>query len=322
MYRILVTGIGGNVGQGVLKNLRKLNEDFFIIGINIQAVSAGNYLCDKVIKVPYAYEDGYVDAIKEIVKNEQVDLIIPTTDFETLYLSQAKISNLVTSPYDTNAVFVDKYQTYLNFKKCDIPFAYSFLPSEFHKEPKGDYIFKPKQGRGSRGIVINPSDLSSFSDDDYMGQKYIEGKEITSAFYVTKNGDLHGVISMYRTLVNGTTDSCSVTNDHEDKIIEIIKNIIKNFKVRGSCNVQSRVASNGEIIPFEINGRISGTNSIRSHFGFDDVRYIIEEYLHNTEPSPTNIINGSAMRILTDVIYPGVLEIEDVKGQTIKPILF
>lgn len=322
MHNILVTGIGGNVGQGVLKNLIQLNLPIRIIGTNVVAISPGNYMCDKVYKLPYAYEPEYIPMIKEVVEGEKVDLIIPTTDYECLYLSRERMANVMTSPAETNEIFVNKYKTYLSFKDKEIPFAMSYLPSEYDLEKKTPCIFKPKEGRGSRGIVLNPKDKKGFSDSDYMVQEYVEGPEITSAFYVSKSGELHGIISMYRELGNGATVSCYVTFEHQKKIEKIIQQIVDEFKIKGSCNLQSRVRSNGEIVPFEVNGRISGTNSIRSHFGFNDVKYMLQEYIYEEPLDKIEVKKGAALRILNDIIYPGLENVSEIKGNQTKHILF
>jgi carbamoyl-phosphate synthase large subunit len=81
--------------------------------------------------------------------------------------------------------------------------------------------------------------------------------------------------------------------------------MMKNFPFRGSINIQSKVTKKG-IIPFEINCRISGTNSLRSQFGFNDVAFTIQDFYYKREPDMPNITYGSAMRIVKDIIYPGM----------------
>ena len=92
--------------------------------------------------------------------------------------------------------------------------------------------------------------------------------------------------------------------------------MIHHFPFRGSCNVQSRVTSMG-IIPFEINCRISGTNSVRSQFGFNDVAYTVQEYLLSQRPAPPKVIKGTALRVILDIIYPekSLLEITNRKDK-------
>src|SRR5690242_10663581 len=88
--KVLVTGIGGNVGQGIIRNIVKCNYDVEIIGTNINDFSAGNHLCDKFYKVPFAYDDAFIPAIQKIVKEENIALIILSTDYEVYYLALHK----------------------------------------------------------------------------------------------------------------------------------------------------------------------------------------------------------------------------------------
>jgi len=302
---ILVTGIGGNVGQGVIRNLQSLSLPLNIIGCNVIEMSPGNHLCDKVYLAPYAYHEDYISTIQKICEKEKIDLILPTTDYEVYYLSvhQHLFPPMPISPAETNINFLDKYKTWQFFSKNQIPFAQAFLPSEYSNQFH-EYIVKPREGRGSRGIHLNPPDVKSFSDE-YMVQQLWKGKEITTAFYVKKNGDLHGLITFERELQSGATTFCEVTTQYDAIMVEMIKKMMSSLKIVGSCNIQAIVdEKSGEIVPFEINGRISGTNSIRSQFGFKDIQYAVEEYLLNREPEPVKITMGSAVRILMDVIYP------------------
>ena len=88
---VLVTGIGGNVGQGIIKNIRRTNYKIKIIGTNITDFSSGNYLIDSFYKLPFGYDPEYIRLIKEIVDYEKVDLIIPSTDYESHFLALNKM---------------------------------------------------------------------------------------------------------------------------------------------------------------------------------------------------------------------------------------
>ncbi|MFD0962622.1 ATP-grasp domain-containing protein [Pseudofulvibacter geojedonensis] len=302
---VLVTGIGGNVGQGIIRNIRSLSYNIKIIGTNVIAFTEGNHLCDATYITPYAYDDGYVDSIVKIVKKEIVDLILPSTDYESYYLSKFinKIAcTVVTSPFSTLEVYIDKYKTYNFHKQNNIPFAQSVLPSHY----KGEFnecIAKPREGRGSRGIEINPKQYN-YLDKDYLIQELHRGKELTTAFYVTKDNELHGFISLERSLSNGATKQCEVVTEYDDKIKNILLKIINCIDIKGSANMQFIVTDKGEIVPFEINCRISGTNSIRHNFGFQDVKYTLQEYLYKEKLDLPKITKGKAIRILMDVIYP------------------
>lgn len=306
---VLVTGIGGNVGQGVLRNIKDLNWNINLIGCDIASFTAGNYLCDATYQVPYSYKENYIDEINKIVENQNVDLIIPTTDYEVYYLSlnQNKIrAKVVASEATLAKKYLDKYLTYLHHSSLGIPFAETWLPSEYDNQEK-EIIVKPREGRGSRGIELNPEFPKQFSDD-YLIQPLHKGKEITTAFYVKKDGTLHGIFTMERELTNGATSKSKTTKEYDDKLMEIITKMIQFPGLKGSINLQSIVDDNGNIFPFEVNCRISGTNSIRHNLGFQDVKYTLQEYLLNQEPDEVKAIDGIAVRLLYDIIYPNATD--------------
>lgn len=304
MKSILVTGIGGVVGQGILRNLLAMDLNVKVIGTNTKRISAGNHLCDHVYQVPFAYEEDYIATIRELVYRHNIELIIPSTDYEAYHLSlnQPNLrSKVAASPPEVTAFCLDKYLNHQAFIRIGLPFAPSVLPSNYRGEFRKT-IVKPREGRGSRDITIDPSSPLDFGDD-YVVQEYLDGPELTTAFYVLQSGRLHGLITMERELEQGNTSRCEVVFRHDRAICGIIDKIISHFPFRGSCNIQSRVTKNG-IIPFEINCRISGTNSVRSQFGFNDVAYTIQELFLNQPPDSPKITTGCAIRIIHDVIYP------------------
>lgn len=303
---VLVTGIGGVVGQGIVRNIRKADPTVKIIGTNISSFSAGSHLVDTFELVPYAYETTYISRMVEIISTHHVDLVLPSTDYETFYLAESEERlpcNLVTAKAETAQMYLDKYLSAEHHKKHHIPFAQSMLPSQYNNEFE-EVVVKPRCGRGSRNIYFNPEQVSAFNDEEYVVQERLVGPEVTTAFYVDKEGGLHGFITLERELQHGATNECRVVTRYDDQIKKILLAMVQNASFRGSANVQSIVTKSGEIVPFEINCRISGTNSIRTHFGFEDVKYSLQEYLWNQAPEKPLIKKGVAVRILLDVIYP------------------
>jgi carbamoyl-phosphate synthase large subunit len=304
--KVLVTGIGGGVGQGILRNLRLEAFDIAIIGTNTARVSAGNHLCDSVHVVPFAYEPEFLPRIAEIIECEQVDLVIPSTDYETYHLmagDEHVAARVAASPAATSRMCLDKYRTYLALHEQGVPFASSVLPSEYSGQFERTVV-KPREGRGSRGVHIDPADPRAF-DDGNLVQEYLDGDELTTSFYVRRDGSLHGFITFRRELEQGNTVRCEVTGQHDSELAEIIRALTAAFPFRGSCNIQTRATPRG-VVPFEINCRISGTNSIRSQFGFRDVAYTIQDYLYGRLPDEPAVSAGCAIRMMVDIIYPGI----------------
>jgi carbamoyl-phosphate synthase large subunit len=320
-HNVLVTGIGGVVGQGILRNILSCRYDIRLIGTNTEKISAGNHLCDEVYQVPFAYEQNYIERLTTICHDENIDLIIPSTDYEAYYLATFRhvLPAVAGSPADVARICLDKYLTWQEFNRHAIPFAECSLPSDY----SGGFtscIVKPRKGRGSRDLHFNPENLGTFSDE-YVIQHLYLGSEITTGFYVTRDGELLGHITFVRTLAAGATDSCSVTTEHDSELERIIRKMMTSFTIRGACNIQSIVTSDKRVIPFEINCRISGTNSIRAQFGFTDVKYTIDEILYQKKLTKPHITKGSAVRILLDVIYPDI-GLEDIRNNQTSHYLF
>lgn len=313
MKKILVTGIGGVVGQGILRNIRSMARDIEIVGVNISKVSAGNYLCDAVYEVPYSYDPTYIEVMKELVTRENVGLIIPSTDYESYYLGASRETfacAVACSPAWITKFCLDKYLNFQEFSQYNIPFATSILPSDYKGE-FDKYVVKPREGRGSRNIYVNPPNPEKF-DETYVVQKYLEGPEITTTVYVDKQGGVHGMITFVRELEQGNTAKAEVVFEYDEPLRSLVQKILAHFPFSGSFNIQSRVTDAG-IIPFEINCRISGTNSVRSQFGFQDVAYTVQEYFFNETPSRPAVTKGTALRVILDIIYPGQ-SLEDIQN--------
>lgn len=321
---VLVTGIGGNVGQGIIRNIRSLPYNIRITGSNTLGFSSGNYLCDSFYKVPFGNDKNYISEIIFIVIKENIDLIIPSTDFEAFYLSDnlSKIPcKIAVSDIEATKIYLDKYESWLHHHKYNIPFAVSFEPSAYKNQFK-QCIVKPKKGRGSKGIHINPKEFSVFNDKEYMVQEFQFGEEITTAFYVTRPKKLHGLITMIRTLDKGATSLCKVSTKYDHIVLPILEKMINHAPISGSINLQSIATDKGDVIPFEINCRISGTNSIRSNFGFKDVKYTLQEFLYNQEPDKPVVKPGVAVRTMLDIIYPDQVDYEGLNDNSFKHYIF
>lgn len=304
MYNVLVTGIGGVVGQGILRNIKAMQAPIRLIGTDTHSITSGHHLCDFACQVPYAYDQGYIPTMIEICNSQSIDLIIPSTDYEVYYLKKHENlfqSKVIGSCESIAAFCLDKYENYKTFQLNHLPFAETLIPSEYKQQFK-EYIVKPRKGRGSRQIFVNPEHVHDFNDE-YCIQPLLKGIEITTACYITKQGDLLGHITFFRQLEHGNTVLAEVRTDYDKEIQDMILKILKYHPFRASFNIQSIVIDT-QIIPFEINCRISGTNSFRSFFGFKDVEYCIREYLFNEPLEKPQIRTGFALRRYCDVVYP------------------
>lgn len=302
---VLVTGVGGNVGQGILRIIRSSFPEIRLIATDVGRVTAGHHFCDAFYQVPYAYDSGFRAAFLQIPGLEKVDLIIPSTDYEALYLSSfaSELPAVIASSPKCIRTCLDKWTTWTVLSSAGVPFAESCLPSQYDGT-WGGVVVKPREGRGSRDVFFDPENVSDF-EDTFVVQRRSFGVEITTSFYVCRNGELRGPITFTRSLRDGMTERCEVTFTYEEKLQSLIEKTVHALNIVGPCNIQSIVDEGGAVVPFEINCRYSGTSSVRSQLGFEDVRYGIQEYLLGEEPSRATVVPGCAVRLMVDVVYPG-----------------
>ena len=74
--RVLVTGVGGNIGQGILKALKAARLASWTVGTDCRAASVGLYAVDRGYVVPSADADTFADALCTIIDREEVDVVL------------------------------------------------------------------------------------------------------------------------------------------------------------------------------------------------------------------------------------------------------
>lgn len=294
MFNIAITGVGGGVGQSILKSL--FETDYNLISLNGELFGAGLYATKTSYLIPYATETNFINRLLEICKKEKIALLFPGLDAELMLLSlnidafKAIGTIVVVSSPEVITISNDKQQTYNHLIKSgvNIPFTTSienFTPSQ----ESFPLIIKQKIG-GARSINVHiiksylewKSIIDKIGENisDYIVMEYIEGDEYTCGTINLENS-CKGVIIMKRTLRNGDTNKCfTEINEVIEKEVRLVVESIKPF---GACNVQLRI-KNGKPYVFEINARCSGTTAARALSGFNEPKMIADYLLKGIEP--------------------------------------
>ena len=127
MQRILITGLGGGVGQSILKALQ--DTDYGLVGVDSEALAAGLHAVPAAYTGLYAGDPKYVERLIEICRAESCSLIFVGHDVELLPISEQAewlrangIVPVVSSP-DIIRVCDDKLAThsFLKEKGFDVP---------------------------------------------------------------------------------------------------------------------------------------------------------------------------------------------------------
>ncbi|MAG47642.1 hypothetical protein CL617_03475 [archaeon] len=316
IVNVLITGVGGNIGQGVIKSLKMSNLKCRIVGTDIKSHSTGFFTIDKGYIVPKANDDRFLDKIIEICNSENIDIIFVSPPIELPIFSKNKeiIENKTKAKVVINTEEVirignDKFETYKFLKENNLNYPETVLASDedgikqLIDKLGFPLIIKPRVGRGSVGVhkVKDKDELYSLLKivDSPIVQEYLEpdDEEYTSEALVL-NGKMLGSITMKRELLEGTTVS-AIVDDYEE-INEVVKKAALAIGSNGPCNFQLRLTKKGPTV-FEINPRVSGTTPMRAKLGFNAPEAMIRKIIFNEDVGEMKYKKGTILRYWNEV---------------------
>lgn len=284
MLRFLITGIGGDVAQGISKVIRESFSDVMILGSDVGEKHAGILFVETFRLVPSANSNTYISTIASLVNEFNIDILIPTSEPEIEVLSGFPDSEfpctILTPGRKVVNYCLDKFETnqFLMSIGLDVPWT---IKSE-NDLPK-DYpcIFKGSKGAGSKLLYI----VVDQAEAKYLAQKHIgtifqelllpEDKEITCAVYRSSSGEV-SILQLLRSLVGGATSWARVV--FEPEVERVCRLVAEELELIGSMNIQLRLTADGPRI-FEINPRFSSTTYMRFLIGFNDLIWSINDCL-------------------------------------------
>ncbi len=293
MYNIAITGVGGGVGQSILKSLAGLGYN--LVALDGETLAAGLYAAPTSYIIPYASNPNYIDRLLEICKLEKIDLLFPGLDAELMILSLNRDkfksigTTVVVSDPSVIKISDDKQETYdrLTDAGSTVPYTTSLTGFDVEKAYFPLIIKQQVGGARSKNIFLAKT-IDDWNNiitkiqnmDDYIVMDYIEGDEYTCGT-VNLGGECKGVIVMRRILRDGDTHKCF---SEKNQVIEAaVRKVVEVIKPFGACNIQLRMKGGIPYI-FEINARCSGTTASRTLCGFNEPKMIAEYLLMNKEP--------------------------------------
>ena len=294
-FNIAVTGVGGGVGQSILKSLQ--NTGYNLVAMDGEVLGTGLYASMTSYLIPFATHADFITVLLDICKKEKIALLFPGLDAELMILSKNKDifkeigCTVVVSEPSVIDISDNKQQTYNELSKLGIAVPFTVALNGFQiKAESFPLIIKQKEGGArSRNVFPVRNDLEWSNVLDKIGdntlnfvvQEYIEGEEYTCGS-INFDGKCKGVIVMRRILRDGDTYKCFTESN---SLIEaVVRNVTEAIKPFGACNVQLRI-KNGIAYVFEINARCSGTTGSRTLAGFNEPLMVADYLLKGKEPS-------------------------------------
>lgn len=313
---ILVSGASGIVGYGILRSLKKHQEQYNLIATTIYEGTIAEIFSDSFELAEPTNSSHYLEWLISIIKKHNIDALIPGIEADMylwnkyrdeiektgakVLLNNSELILLCEDKWKFYQYLVDKIPQYL------IPTSDNLNKDTFDYP----YLLKPKKGFGSKGIIRikNEEDYNHHRaqiTNDLIMQPIIgtDDEEYTvSAFFDTKH-HLVDFLALKRKLSsNGYTEIAQVVEYNFSSILEEIAKVVKPI---GPTNFQFRLVQN-EMKLLEINPRISSATSIRAQLGYNESKISIDYLLQNKLPEPIDIEsikNFKAIRYTEEVIY-------------------
>lgn len=326
---VIVTGVGGGVGQSIMKGLhlamdRRGEVEYRIIGVDADPMASGLFRADVGYTVPMAHESGYVDRLIEVAQEENVDILVPGSDPEVSVVAKNRdtLSNdgemeILVSSADSVDVGRDKWRTYNFLKEHGFETPATVLGSDAYDivDSVGfPLIVKPRTGSASRGlfVVTDYNELNyalTQSTDEVVVQEYLvptawEGRDLTRSdlrrqvdeysteTIVDADGDIVLSLSNWRKMDKGVPSVAKI--QPYDDIREACEAVVDNLDVLGPVNLQARMTESG-ISFFELNTRFTGSTAVRCTAGFNGpdamVRHLVlGDHINESDLSFENLV--------------------------------
>ena len=309
--RIGVTGIGGGVGQSILKALELSDLKLDVVRMDIKP-NAGfifkskqgftNKIVPNLKTQPLLYDPNIYSNIQALIPGSDYDL---EKYAEIRKKGRARGIEILISDYDLVIRCCNKFYTYqllsANNILCPMT-SRSFESFSSCNEFKYPFIIKPQSGSASRGVhLINDEfELNFYKDriQDLIYQQYIDGDEYTCSVFCDSDGPI-GTFIAKRILQNGTTVYAEVM--HDDKIHDLLVTIGEELMPRGPLNVQLRKDDLDRLWIIELNSRCSGTTAIRAHFGYNEPDMMIRHFVFGEKLKTPKVKFGEAYRYWNEV---------------------
>lgn len=262
MAKILFTPAGSGMAITGIKALQDQHE---IYATDIDRLAPGLHLANHGFLVPRFDEEGYVPALKDIVREHDIDVLIPALDPILLQIADQKKAfeelncSVMLSDSDVIEITQDKWKTYTELNDR-LPFPRSRL--DIPDKMKDSLFIKPRTGSGSKGAhrADKLEELRFYHEkiEEPIIQEHLPGQEYTVDCISDDNNELVCCIPRIRI---ETKAGISVKGKVVDNTLlrEMARKLARALDFEGPFFFQAKEDNDGQPKITEVASRTAGT---------------------------------------------------------------
>ena len=235
------------------------------VAADANALAPALYSADHRVLVPRIDDPGYVPALRALVAEHGVRLIVPLTDLDqvTLAESRKELGALVLLP-DAEIVerLGDKYLAHLLFEERGIASPPTWLPNGVPDDADFPLLVKAREGFGSRHIyrAEDRAQLGFFlgyTPVDSIVQACLGGEEFSIDVFCDL--DARCLNAIPRTMIESKGgESIKGMTIRDERLIELARDVAEKLELVGPANIQCFREEDGSHYVTDINPRFGG----------------------------------------------------------------
>lgn len=308
--RLLLTCVGRRVElvEAFRRAADRARIKLTIFGTDVNWLAPAMHRVDRGILVHPIREGTYIEELRDVVRKNHINLLVPTIDTELPLLAAAldrftKIGcrALVSSPRVVD-ICRDKWETFRVLSNAGIDVPRTTTWSDALTEPDHQFplFLKPRFGSAGIGssIINDRAELETLGKrvGEPIVQEFVAGVEHTMDVYTGLDGVPRCVVPRRRLEVRtGEVSKGLIVKD--PAIMAIGKRVAEVLgECRGVVTVQCIVQPDGRIRAIEINPRFGGGAPLAIHAGADFPHWLLWEHLgRKVRISPTAFADDMLM---------------------------
>ena len=235
------------------------------VAADVNPLAPALYRADRQALVPRIGDEEYIPALRALVDEHDVRLIVPLTDLDQVTLAAARedLGALVLLPAEeTVERLADKYLAHLLFEERGIASPPTWLPNGVPDDASFPLLVKARNGFGSRHIYraedrVQLGFFLGYTPVDSIVQACLGGEEFSIDVFCDLDGRCLNAIP--RTMIESKGgESIKGMTIRDEQLIELARDVAERLQLVGPANIQCFREQDGSHYITDINPRFGG----------------------------------------------------------------